>query len=164
MAKDRFELTPSTRAKLRKALSEFAAGHEQSSKVAAAAVATLAGVFTSRQVRLGLGRVRVTDLNELLAAHRAEQGRFERELLDKADLLLREITPPQQKTSRRKLRDRFKAVVDEVWPSGVPEAASNKELLDQLGKELKQRGIRVPEDNTTMLRSLGRRPDRPRQR
>lgn len=130
-------------AKLREALSGFAAAHEQSSKPIAAAMAALAGNFASIQARLG--QVRVTDLNELLAAQRVQDVRLEHELAAKADLLLREITPPPRraKTPRRTAVTpivQVRAVMREIWPGRRPKLTDAK-LLQRLGNALEQRGI-----------------------
>ena len=90
--------------------------------------------------------MRVIDRNAVLAAHRKEHERFERELADKADLLLREITPPPSNQGSKRParpRDLVKAVVRDFWPNGVPETETDKELLRQLGNELDRRGIRA---------------------
>ena len=139
MAKGGHKVTPSTKAKLRKA---------------AAAL-----VDNWKPIQAALGQARVTDLNDVLGTYHTDQERFERELYDKADLLLREIAPPPRQTNpskRRWRRDEIKPVVCKMFPGDVPKDKPTVELVQQLGTELKRRGMRDA-SIATMERALGRR-------
>ena len=71
--------------------------------------------------------------------------------------LLPASSPRQEKISKRRWRlDEIAPVVDEMFPGGPPKDKPTVELVKQLGKELKQRGIRDVSE-PTMERALGRR-------
>lgn len=66
----------------------------------------------------------------------------------------RQEKTPKRRRSQTKL-DRVKAVMRELWPSGVPEEMTTPKLLHQLAPELKRRKTDASDD--TVKRALGRR-------